>query len=455
MLMLWIVFIAITVAALALILVPLWRKSTATADRSAYDVEVYRDQLEELDRDVERGLIEGDDADAARTEISRRLLAADAAGRHGPKPISGTPRRSWIARGLVLAIPAMAALFYGFHGAPGLPGSPAAERKAAPTLAPATQQAEMIARISERLQRNPDDTEGWSHLGVLLMSARRYKAAAEALGHASELTPNSAGLIARYGEALSFAAQGTGGAAARKVFESALVIDPREPQAHFYLGLADYQEGRGQAALERWRALDTETPADAPWRAPLRAQIARLAKELGEAPEDRGEGAPGPSADDVAAASRMSGGDRQAMIRSMVARLAERLVETPDDADGWIRLGRSYKVLGETAKSRSAYAMASALRPNDVSVLSSYVASIADAAGVDATKQPEFNGAVAKILGLNPNHRTALWFAGLGARHSGNDAAAARNWRKLLALLNAGSKEHAELSRQLGKLGTK
>ena len=453
--MLWIVFIAITVAALALILAPLWRKSTATADRSAYDAEVYRDQLEELDRDVERGLIEGDDADAARTEISRRLLAADAEGRRGPEPISGAPRRAWIAGGLVFAIPVMAALFYGFHGAPGLPGNPAAERQAAPSLDSATQQAEMIARISERLQRNPGDAEGWSHLGVLLMTAKRYKTAAEALGHASELTPNSAGLMARHGEALSFAAQGTVGAATRKVFESALVIDPREPRAHFYLGLADNQAGRGQTALERWRALDAETPADAPWRAPLRAQIARLAKELGETPEDRGVEAPGPSADDVAAASRMSGDDRQAMIRSMVARLAERLVETPDDADGWIRLGRSYKVLGETAKSRAAYAKAAALRPNDVSVLSSYVASIADAAGAEATKQPEFNDAVAKILGLDPNNRTALWFAGLRARHSGDDDAATRHWRKLLALLDAGSKEHAELSRRLGEMGAK
>ena len=453
--MLWIVLIAMTAAALALILAPLWRKTDATADRSAYDVEVYRDQLEELDRDVERGLIDGDDADAARTEISRRLLAADTAGRHGGEPISGTPRRAWIAGGLVLAIPAMAAVFYGFLGAPGLPGSPAAERKAAPSLDPATRQAEMIARISERLQRNPDDAEGWSHLGVLLMSAGRYKAAAEAFGHASELTPDSARLMARYGEALAFASEGAIGAAARKVFESALSIDAREPRARFYLGMADLQAGRKRAALERWRALDAETPADAPWRAPLRAQIAALAKELGEAPEDRGAETPGPSADDVEAASRMSGGDRQAMIRSMVARLAERLAETPDDADGWVRLGRSYRVLGETAKSRSAYAKAAALRPNDVSVLSSYVASIADATGADAIKQPEFNDAVAKILGLDPDNRTALWFAGLRARQSGDDAAAGRHWRKLLALLDTGSKEHAELSRRLGELGAK
>ena len=148
----------------------------------------------------------------------------------------------------------------------------------------------------------------------------------------------------------------------------------------------------------------------------------------------------------------MSGDDRQAMIRSMVARLAERLAETPDDADGWIRLGRSYKVLGEAAKSRAAYAKAAALRSDDITVLSSYVASIANAAGADATKQPEFNNTIAKILGLEPDNHTALWFSGLRARESGDSAAAARHWRKLLALLDAGSSEHAELSRRLGEL---
>ena len=296
--MLWVIFAAMTAAALALILVPLWRQGGTTADRSAYDIEVYRDQLEELDYDLECGLIDGDDADAARAEISRRLLTADAAVQRDGERTSATQRRAWIAGGLAFAILAVAAITYGFLGAPGLPGSPAAERHAAPTLDPA----------------------------------------------------------------------------------------------------------------------------------------------------------PGPSAEDVEAASRMSIDDRQEMIRSMVARLAARLAETPDAADGWIRLGRSYRVLGEATKSRAAYAEAVRLRPNDISVLSSYIASITNVEGADATKQPEFIDTVAKILSHDPNNHTALWFSGLRARQLGNDAKAAKQWRKLLALLDAGSKEHSELSRRLNEL---
>ena len=453
--MLWIVFIAMTVAASALILVPAWRKGTATTDRSAYDIEVYRDQLEELDRDVERGLIGKDDSDAARAEIGRRLLAADTADRNNQDQTPKMRRPAWIIGFLALAIPAMAAVFYGYLGAPGLPGLPAADRQAAIAPDRNARQNESIAQLNERLRQNPNDAQAWSHLGTLLMSARRYKDASEALGQAIRLTPKSALLMARRGEALSLADQGMIGNTARRIFESALAIDPREPRARFYLGMADYQAGRGQAALARWRALDAETPPDAPWRGPLRAQITRLEKELGVPSEEGDAAAPGPSVEDVEAASQMSGTDRQAMIRSMVARLAERLAETPDDADGWIRLGRSYRVLGEAAKSQSAYAKAAALRPKDVSVLSSYAISIIDATGTEATKQPQFNDAIAMILTLDPDNQTALWFTGLRARQTGDNATAARHWRQLLKLLVPGSKEHAELSRRLGELETK
>ena len=280
--MLWIIFAAMTATALALILMPLWRQIGATADGSAYDVAVYRDQLGELDRDLESGLIHSDEAEAARAEIGRRLLTADEATERDGEATSATERRTWITGGLLLAIPAMAFATYALIGAPGLSGSPAVERQAA--------------------------------------------------------------------------------------------------------------------------------------------------------------------------ASRLSSQDRQKMIHSMVARLAERLAASPDDADGWIRLGRSYRVLGKATKSRAAYAEAVRLRPNDISVLSSYIASITNVEGADATKQPEFIDTVAKILSHDPNNHTALWFSGLRARQLGDDAKAAKQWRKLLALLDAGSKEHSELSWRLRKL---
>ncbi len=451
--MLWIIFAAMTVAALALILIPLWRQGEPAADRAAYDVEVYRDQLEELDRDLRRGLIDDADADAARTEIGRRLLATEAAQRSDEdSPSSRSARRRWIAGCLAVAIPALAAVIYAPLGAPGLPGLPAAERQAAPTDDSAAQRAVLIAKLGERVQQNPDDATGWSHLGTLLMSDRQYDKAAEALRRASELMPDSAGMMSRYGEALTFRAGGTVGEQARAAFDAALSIDAREPRARFYLGVADHQAGRPREALKRWRALEAETPADAPWRAPLRAQIARLAAELGETPRAEGDGQPGPTSEDVDAASRLSADDRQTMIRGMVARLAERLAETPDDADGWLRLGRSYKVLGEAEKSRDAFAKAAALRPDDVAVLSAYAASMANIEGGNAARNPRFNEVNSKILRLDPNHRTALWFTGLSARLSGDQAAAARHWQKLLSLLEAGSREHAELTRRLGEL---
>src|ERR1700728_1509822 len=71
---LWIIFAAMTVAATLAVLWPLGRKPAA--GRAGSDVLVYRDQLEEIGRDRSAGLIGQAEAEAARVEVSRRLLAA-------------------------------------------------------------------------------------------------------------------------------------------------------------------------------------------------------------------------------------------------------------------------------------------------------------------------------------------------------------------------------------------
>jgi cytochrome c-type biogenesis protein CcmH len=63
---------------------------------------------------------------------------------------------------------------------------------------------------------------------------------------------------------------------------------------------------------------------------------------------DGGEPSPGPSAADVAAAAEMPADQQAAMIEGMVSGLAERLKKEPDDVEGWLRLIRSYAVLGRS-----------------------------------------------------------------------------------------------------------
>ena len=146
------------------------------------------------------------------------------------------------------------------------------------------------------------------------------------------------------GEALFAAAGGSVTAEARATFERALAADPKQPKARFFLGIADQEDGKLDAAAARWRALLADAPADAPWRSVVTAALARL----------EAEPAGGPSADDIARAREMAPADRQAMIRSMVDSLAERLKTERGDVDGWMRLVRAHKVLGDAVEARAA-----------------------------------------------------------------------------------------------------
>jgi cytochrome c-type biogenesis protein CcmH len=115
--------------------------------------------------------------------------------------------------------------------------------------------------------------------------------------------------------------------------------------------IAKEQDGQLAAAIEDWRALLANAPADAPWRKLVEQRLAEdEAKLAGQPvpakPEDvPGAGPQGPSPDDVAAAQSMSPADRQAMIESMVQGLADRLTQNGDDLAGWLKLVRAYTVL--------------------------------------------------------------------------------------------------------------
>ena len=97
-----------------------------------------------------------------------------------------------------------------------------------------------------------------------------------------------------------------------------------------------------------WRALLAEAPADAAWSGFVRQSLARVDPDL------RCASQPGPSADDVAAASEMSPEQRNTMVQGMVSRLAERLKQDGGDVEGWLRLLRAYMVLGDKEQARAA-----------------------------------------------------------------------------------------------------
>lgn len=347
---LWIIFAVMTVAALLAVLWPLGRKRAAAAGGS--EVLVYRDQLGEIDRDRNAGLIGQAEAEAARVEISRRLLAAaDAqAATERPAPRAGQVlrRRRFAAVAALIIVPLLPLGLYLMLGSPDLPGEPAFARAKSPAGNASIDT--LIGRVEAHLAQNPNDGTGWEVIAPVYMQLGRYDDAVMARRKALALNGDSATREADLGEALAAAANGVVTDEAKQAFAKAVALDPHEAKANYFLGLADEQDGNRDGAAKRWRAMLDSAPAGAPWVDFIRTALGRVTGE--PVP-----GGPGPAAQDIAAAATMSDAQRADMVRSMVARLADRQHGAgAGDVDGWLRLVRAYAVLGDRDKAKDAAA---------------------------------------------------------------------------------------------------
>lgn len=343
---LWLVFALMTAAAIFAVLWPLARGHDVEAGS---ELAVYRDQLEEIDRDRAAGLIGEAEAEAARVEVSRRLIAAaDAAEFSHAIPI-GSPlwrRRAAAIAGLVL-LPVGAAALYLVLGSPQMPGEPLAVRIRA--IHQDSSIASLVSQVEAHLERNPDDARGYDVLAPVYLRLGRLNDAVNARRKVLALAGENAERQADLGEALTAAGNGIVTNEAKAAFERALALDPQDLKSKFFVGIAAEQDGDRAKAAEIWRGMLAAAAPGAPWRPMVSDALARVG---GTPPAVAA--APGPSAEDVAAASGMSEKDRGEMIRGMVARLADRLKENGNDIEGWQRLLRAYMVLGERDKAHAA-----------------------------------------------------------------------------------------------------
>jgi len=355
----WILAGLMAAFCVALLLVPLMRRPATSSDGAAYDVEIYKAQLAEIERDLARGEVGEAEAAAARVEIGRRLLAADQSQRQSrDAPGKASPFR-WVwpvGLGTSLLLPVLGVALYLDMGRPDIPAQPFAGRQAE-RAAQASQGAEIAAlrrqaaSLEQALSGTPGNLADWLRLADMLMALEEYGRAANAFAQARALAPEDAEILASQAEAIIAGSQGSVGEQAQELLNIVLQRDPGNLRAHFYLGDADWQAGRRERALERWAELRRNGPADAPWQGVVEARIRRGAAEMGTdaapyLPEPRPAQARGPRATDIEAAEAMSAEDRNAMIAGMVDNLAARLEQAPDDIEGWLRLIRSYTILG-------------------------------------------------------------------------------------------------------------
>jgi cytochrome c-type biogenesis protein CcmH len=456
----WIVILVLAALAAAALIVPLLRGRSAAGSRAVYDREVYRDQLAELERDRARGLIDAAEAEAARAEIARRMLATEREEAAIPVKNGARP----LALVAAVAAPILALALYVEFGSPQIPGEPFASRVA--TDAGAKARAELtqrVAALAQRLQQNPDDLEGWNLLARSLSALERYGEAVTAWRQIVRLTGGNPDASSALGESLVQAANGTVTPEARETFERVRGAVPFDARAMFYLGLAEAQAGNGSAALQIWTDLAAVSPENAPWLPTLRERMRQTAAESridpasvkpSEAAQRFAAARPaprGPSTADAEAMQRMAPEERQQAIRGMVEGLAARLEAQPNDVEGWRRLGRARLVLGERDKAKAAYAKAAELAPDRIEVLSDYAGVLFDEAKGDELPA-DFVAVLRRILAIDPDHGDALWFVGLAEAKAGNRDAAAQLWERLLGRLPPDSPEYKEIEQRLADL---
>ncbi|WP_439500576.1 c-type cytochrome biogenesis protein CcmI [Aminobacter ciceronei] len=355
----WIIAAVLTLGASLAVLLPLTRQTRARDDAS-HDLEVYRDQLGEVDRDAARGLIAAADAEQARAEIARRIIRLDAENAREPKKASQLGPRL-VGMIAVLAVPLLSWGVYTAIGSPTVPSQPLSARL---SQKPADSSVdELIARAEAHLVANPSDGRGWDVLAPVYLRIGRANDAVTAYRNAIRILGSTTARQAGLGEAIAAAAGGIVTSDARIAFEAALKLEPTDAKARYFLALALAQEGKISDAAAAWRLLAASLPADSPWRAATEQAIAQA--EVRTAPVKEAAGAPAPSQDDIDAAASMSSGDRTAMIEGMVATLDEKLRQNPRDPEGWVRLVRSYQVLGKTDLAQDALGRAYAALGRD------------------------------------------------------------------------------------------
>ncbi|MEM1431049.1 MAG: c-type cytochrome biogenesis protein CcmI [Pseudomonadota bacterium] len=390
----WIVAIGLAALVAVPMTLALLRARQAEAEMERFDIQIYRDQLSAVEKDLARGIVTGDEAERLRVEIKRRILDADRAARHEGDG-AGAPFGATMAAAALSGVVVIGGSFllYQRLGAPGYPDLPRAERIAAaeearqtrpgqseaetsvPPLPPteaAPEFLDLMAQLRAAVVERPADLQGHTLLARNEASLGNFTAAHRA--QAQVLLIKGPGATASdfadYGDLLVLAAGGYVSPEAERAFEAALARDPTNGAARYYMGAMYSQTGRPDLAFNIWEAQLRQGPPNAPWIAPIRGQIEMAARRAGVdyilPPVSEAPGLAGPSAADMAAAQDMSPLERMEMIEGMVSGLSERLATEGGPPEEWARLIRAYGVLGRRDAAAAIWAEAQQVFADDI-----------------------------------------------------------------------------------------
>jgi cytochrome c-type biogenesis protein CcmH len=415
----WVAAASVTGLSLLVVLMPLLRRGVRAERRASYDMQIYRDQLREIEADVARGVLTEAEAHPTRAEVSRRLLAAadaeaaEAAAAQAPAAVSR------IAAVAVLAVAvALTGWLYGRIGVPGMADLPLATRMAQmaelranrpgqaeveailavtpeedlpPRPAPPPVRPEdvaMVERLAQAMTERPDDLRGHRLLAGSMATLGRWPEARAAQERVVALlgAEATADDYVAWAEFMILAVNGYVSPEAESALSRVLTLDPANPLGRYYSGLASLQGGRADLTWRLWNGLLEEGPPDAPWVAAIEAEIDEVARMAGmpprgaaQMPGPTAEPTAGPTAAEVEAAQTMTPEERQAMIEGMVAAARRAAGREGGPAEDWARLIRALGVLGRTGEASTIWREARGAFEGDAAALDALRAAARDA----------------------------------------------------------------------------
>jgi len=402
----WILAVLFAIVATAILGRALLTGGGGAASTADYDIQVYRDQLKELDRDVARGVIGAEEAERARVEISRRLLDADRKAR-ASEAAGKAPRAATVTAFALSGVVVLGGglWLYADMGAPGYWDMPLKARYEAAEIARETRASqaeleaalpawdgppaaapadyiELVDKLREAVRERPEEVQGQLLLAQHEAALGNYVAAHQAMAKAIELRGPMAAAdeYSQYADLLALAAAGEISPEAEAAIEAALALNPRDQVARYYAGLLQAQIGRPDLAFPIWRDLLEGSDPSEPWVAPIMAQIRQLAARAGEdyTPPQLESRVPGLSAGDIAAAENMTPEERAQMLETLVSTLMQRLATEGGSAADWARLIEGLGVLGDTDRASAILGEAQTVfagRPEDLALIDDAAAS--------------------------------------------------------------------------------
>ncbi|WP_238367860.1 c-type cytochrome biogenesis protein CcmI [Mesobacterium pallidum] len=360
--MIWATFAILALVAFAIVLHPLRMAGAGILTRNDTVPKILADQMQEVQRDLDRGLISEAEAQAAQLEIKKRILSTLRQSESAPVNGAAGGRKSILIAAIFA--PVFAVVYYTTMGSPDIPSLAFAERTEERTQN--AEVTELASRMRERLETDPDGgpSEGWMLLGQTYQRMGRLNNAITAFEVVAKRPDASSATFSMLAEAVVIANDGVVIPKAQRHIDRALELDPKNPAATYFRALYFLQQEQPRKSYDLLLSRLNEEVSFAPWMEVYAQQINRIAAEKNfpafQPPMARAQ-QPGPTAADVAAAADMTEEDRANFIRSMVSRLAARLEDEPEDLDGWMRLANAYNVLQERSLAIEAYQKAQAL----------------------------------------------------------------------------------------------